>query len=86
MFSQGSAGWSAPREAQAAKEKLPPLQLYNLDEDPKEQHNLQAKHPERVAELKKLLRTIVDNGRSTPGPQQANDGAWWPQLPWPKPE
>ena len=32
-LSSGSGGWSAPREAAAKKQKLPPLQLYNLNSD-----------------------------------------------------
>ena len=33
-----------------------------------------AEHPEVVAELTQILETLVANGRSTPGPKQANTG------------
>ena len=36
--------------------QYPFVQLYNLTEDPHEDHNLAAKHPERVAEMVALLR------------------------------
>jgi len=38
-----------------------------------EQHNLQAEHPEVVERMTKLLEKFVADGRSTPGPRQAND-------------
>ena len=66
---------------------LPPVQLYNLENDPKETTNLQAEHPALVAELIGTCRRIVEQGRSTPGPKQPNDGgrSWWPGLPWEEP-
>jgi arylsulfatase A-like enzyme len=83
IFAHGSAGWSAPRESQAIQQGLPPIQLYDLAADPKEQKNLQAELPRKVAELTILLRKLVEDGRSTPGPKQRNDtGNSWPQLPW----
>jgi arylsulfatase A len=69
----GSGGWSAPREADAVKQGLPPDQLYDMDADPGEQHNLAAAHPEIVKELTTLLQKQIDQGRSTPGPVQKND-------------
>ena len=87
LLCRGSGGWSPPREAAAAKQKLPPVQLYNLQEDPKETTNLQADRPELVSELTVALRGIVEQGRSTPGPEQKNFGGaqWWPGLPWARP-
>ena len=87
LLCRGSGGWSPPREALALKEGLPPVQLYNLQDDPKETLNLQADHPEVVAQLTADLRRIVEQGRSTPGPKQPNhaDATWWPGLPWEKP-
>jgi hypothetical protein len=38
-----------------------------LHDDPAEQHNLQAEHPEVVARLTRLLERYVADGRSTPG-------------------
>jgi arylsulfatase A-like enzyme len=68
-----SGGWSEPKPGTAATVGLPEMQLYNLDEDPGEEHNLVAEHPERVEAMKGILREIIDNGRTTPGKQLTND-------------
>jgi arylsulfatase A len=81
----GSGGWSFPRPGKdkAALAKLPRVQLYNLKDDPREQYNLQAKHPEKVKALQALLTRYVADGRSTPGAPQQNDGGkLWKQLWW----
>jgi arylsulfatase A-like enzyme len=71
----GSGGWSAPKPAAAKKNKsLPLVQLYDLAADPAEQNNLQAKHPELVSDLVATLAEAIKNGRTTPGPAQANEG------------
>lgn len=44
-----------------------PGQLYNLDDDPGEKHNLFAKHPEIVKQLKAKMDQFVRSGRSAPG-------------------
>ncbi len=72
LFCRGSGGWSAPTEAQAARENLPTIQLYDLEADPKETTNLYQEHPDIVRELTALLRRYIKNGRSTPGPRQPN--------------
>jgi arylsulfatase A len=72
-LSSGSGGWSAPREADAKKQGLPPMQLFNLDDDPGEAKNLVADHSDRVKVLISLLQTQVDNGRCTPGKAIPND-------------
>ncbi len=54
---QGSAGFS--KSDQPAPDD-PPGQLYQLRDDPAERNNLYQKHPERVTELAKLLKEIVD--------------------------
>ncbi|MEE2886631.1 MAG: arylsulfatase [Planctomycetota bacterium] len=84
LLCRGSGGWSPPREAAAAKKKLPPVQLYDLEADPKETTNLQAKKPELVQQLTADLRSLVEAGRSTPGPRQKNHAGqvWWKGLPW----
>ena len=69
----GSGGWSEPREPQAKKQNLPLMQLYNLKSDRGEENNLLAEHPEKVAELLKLLEKQVADGRCTPGNPVAND-------------
>ena len=50
-------------------------QLYDLNADLGERNNVQAEHPEVVARLTKLLEKYIADGRSTPGPKQANDAA-----------
>ena len=76
LLCRGSGGWSPPREAEATKQKLPMLQLYDLASDPKESKNLQAKYPDKVKELAADLAKAFRNGRTTPGPHQQNEG--WP--------
>jgi arylsulfatase A len=72
-LSAGSGGWSAPREAQAKQQNLPPMQLYDLQSDRGEQANLLEQHPDRVAALLQLLTKQVAEGRSTPGRPVSND-------------
>ncbi|WP_372808845.1 arylsulfatase [Pontiella sp.] len=47
-------------------------ELYNLKADVKETTNVLDKHPEIVARLAQQFETQVRQGRSTPGPRQAN--------------
>ena len=68
-----SGGWSEPRPGRVDVSQLPPMQLYDLASDPGEELNLYAQHPERVARMQTMLKQIIDAGRSTPGPQLAND-------------
>jgi len=70
---RGSGGWSAPRESEAKKKGLPPMQLYNLNDDPAEKKNLVNKEPAKVKALLLLLDEQVRRGRCTPGPQLKND-------------
>jgi arylsulfatase A-like enzyme len=88
LLCRGSGGWSPPREDAARKQNLPPVQLYNLHDDPKETTNLQADYPQVVQQLNAALRQIIEQGRSTPGPPQPNHAGarWWPGLPWTKPQ
>ena len=72
-FCPGSGGWAAPNDAAATQQKLPRVQLYNLATDIGETRNLYAEHPEIVDRLRTRLETEIANGRSTPGPKQAND-------------
>lgn len=50
-----------------------PKQLFDLASDPAEHVNLYASQPEKAAALHQELLDIVKRGRSTPGPDQAND-------------
>ena len=72
-LSQGSGGWSAPRERDAKKQGLPPMQLFNLDEDAGETKNLVDDKPDKVEHLLALLEERVQNGRCTPGEPLKND-------------
>ena len=68
----GSGGWTK-NDAEAAQEGLPLVQLYDMQTDPGEKTNVQAEHPERVKAMVALLKELVADGRSTPGPKQSND-------------
>ncbi|MBI9072966.1 MAG: arylsulfatase [Melioribacteraceae bacterium] len=74
ILCRGSGGWSAPKPAEAKKKGLPKVQLYDLSQDIGEQINLQAQYPAIVEELTALLQRYADNGRSTPGKPQQNNG------------
>jgi arylsulfatase A len=69
----GSGGWSPPKEPEARQKGLPRVQLYDLDADPAETKNLEAQHPDIVADLTARLATEVRRGRSTPGIDLTND-------------
>jgi len=78
----GSGGWSDPNTEDELK-GLPSFQLYNLEKDPSEKFNLVYLYPEKVKELKSLLEKYINEGRSTPGTPQKNDGPErWDQLEW----
>ncbi|MCK4879775.1 MAG: arylsulfatase [Bacteroidales bacterium] len=79
----GSGGWSDPRPESPGIDKLPPFQLYNLDQDIGETGNLLEQYPEVVEELTTLLKQYIQNGRSTPGPRLDNvPSESWPGLNW----
>ena len=63
----GSGGWGT------GGDQSQPVQLYNLADDLGETNNLAAAEPEKVAEIKTLLETLITAGRSTPGAAQTND-------------
>jgi arylsulfatase A-like enzyme len=67
----GSGGWSDPRPGQEPT-SAPRIQLFNLADDIGETNNVQARHPDVVARLTKLLEKYVADGRSTPGAPQKN--------------
>jgi arylsulfatase A-like enzyme len=80
LLAAGSGGWSSPKPGKE-EEGLPSVQLYNLKSDPAEKDNLQTKYPEVVRELTALLKKYVEDGRSTPGNKQNNDGEYpWKQI------
>jgi len=71
----GSGGWSAPKPAAARKQRLPLMQLFDLEADVGERDNVAARHPDIVKRLVSLLGRYVERGRSTPGAPQENEGA-----------
>ena len=78
----GSGGWSFPRTQEELR-GLPTMQLYNLAKDPSEKDNILHEHPEEVNGLRSLLIRYIENGRSTPGKRQKNDGVEkWEELNW----
>lgn len=50
----------------------PFLQLFHLANDPGETNNLASEHPDRVRSMIEAYRTLLENGRSTPGPKLEN--------------
>lgn len=80
----GSGGWSSPQPGKA-EEGLPIVQLYDIENDIAESQNLQAAYPSVVKEMTTILAQYVNNGRSTKGLTQQNNGdflknkmAWMP--------
>lgn len=86
LLSASSGGWSAPTPTDTlALDSLPPIQLYNMKDDPSETTNVEAEHPEIVSRLRALMAKYVREGRSTPGAPQKNDGEHpWKELDWMK--
>ncbi len=74
VFCPGSGGWSYPRPEEAIELGLFPVQLYDLNEDIGEAYNLAEEHPQLVKELTTLMQQYIDDGRSTRGVQQRNEG------------
>lgn len=86
LLSASSGGWSAPTPTDTlALDSLPPIQLYNMKDDPSETTNVEAEHPKIVSRLRALMAKYVREGRSTPGAPQKNDGEYpWKELDWMK--
>ena len=78
----GSGGWSDPvpgKEDPAA----PRFQLYDLSMDISERRNVIEEHLELATELKAVLKDYIENGRSTPGAPQSNNGQRiWDTIGW----
>lgn len=70
-----SGGWSGPKPGSKEAKNLPPVQLFNLADDPAETKNLQGEKPELVKQLTAKLEELIANGRTTPGAPQKNDVA-----------
>jgi len=93
LLCAGSGGWSYPstspspwtRPVADNMDGLPPFQLYDLTADPAEKKNLASEHPEIVQRLGRLLRSLIERSRSTPGAAQTNAPSGnWPETAWMK--
>jgi arylsulfatase A-like enzyme len=78
LMCPGSGGWTKPKPTleswkQMEAEGKPTVQLYDMTKDIGEQKNLAADMPEKVKSMKALLKKQIEDGRTTPGPKQAND-------------
>ncbi len=69
--SHGEPAWF--RADRGYRDHNEPGELYNLAEDPAQKDNRYAAEPVKVNELAALMARYVADGRSTPGPKQAND-------------
>ncbi|MEM7512916.1 MAG: arylsulfatase, partial [Bacteroidota bacterium] len=74
IFCPGSGGWSVPTPKVAREQDLPKVQLYDLEVDIAENLNLVDTYPEVVEELTALMKKYIEEGRSTPGTIQKNEG------------
>lgn len=74
-FCPGSGGWSYPRPAKAKELGLFPVQLYDLETDIKEENNVAESYPGLVKEMTELMQKYIDDGRSTSGDHQQNEGS-----------
>lgn len=73
IFGGGSGGVSHPTDAEALANGWPDAQLYDLEADPGESKNRVLSHRSEAGRLVAQLARYVARGRSTPGPDQAND-------------
>ncbi|WP_395738090.1 arylsulfatase [Prosthecobacter sp.] len=73
-LAKGSGGWSSPTEKQMPAGS-PKGQLYDMQNDIGETTNLFETKPEIVNQLLDLLKADIERGRSTEGPDSANDFA-----------
>ena len=81
LLAPGSGGWSDPKPGSPEEKGLPPMQLYDLEADPKESKNVVAEHPEIVARLEGLLAGYRATGRSAPARGERatfRPGELWP--------
>lgn len=81
LMDPGSGGWTKPDPN--AVSDADGVQLYNLKEDPREKNDLSLVHPEVVESMRTLLIKYIEDGRSTPGARQENDGPRiWKEIEW----
>lgn len=77
IFCPGSGG-NATKEERTTWPQMPQYQLYDMEKDPQEQHNLYGTHKKISRELASRLVHHINSGRSTPGSDSKNDpvDAW----------
>ena len=73
LLARGSGGWTAPKESAAKQQELPAYQLYNMATDPTESQNLGSEQRDIAHKMYTLLRSDIEQGRSTTGPETTND-------------
>jgi len=82
-FCPGSGGWTDPRPKNIKAEDVQDwVQLYDLAIDPAETQNLAKENPETVERLTQLAQHYIDNGRSTAGTNQKNNGETYLYPSW----
>ena len=82
-FCPNSGGWSYPKPGKDKVDGMPRFQLFDLTADPAERTNLMPAHPEVVLRLGRLMRSYIEQGRSTPGPlEPSGKQSPWPQIAW----
>lgn len=72
IFASDSGGWSEPKPGKGAKGLT--HQLYDLTVDPGERKNLYREDHPVARKLATLMQKYIDDGRSTAGPVQTNEG------------
>lgn len=72
VLAKGSGGWTSPKEKEVS-DGSPIAQLYDMENDPGETTNLYTSHPDKVESLLSLLKSDIENGRSTKGAVVKND-------------
>lgn len=78
----GSGGWSDPVPGKEDP-SAPRFQLYDLSKDIGERKNVIEEHLELATELKNVLKAYIENGRSTKGAPQSNNGQRiWETIGW----
>ncbi|GGB09026.1 arylsulfatase [Macrococcus hajekii] len=86
LVEDGGLAVGYDRDKETYKEVFKPTELYNIQKDISEQHNIIDDHPDVVKELTAALADYVKKGRSTEGATQMNapdcPTGDWEQLAW----
>ncbi|MEM9016284.1 MAG: sulfatase-like hydrolase/transferase, partial [Verrucomicrobiota bacterium] len=76
LAKEGRGGWGGIPGQPKLETTGEDVQLFHLEKDPGETENLEKRHPEKIAELVRLLSEAMAQGRTTPGTPLENEG--WP--------